>query len=74
MLWFKPVGIIYRPLSLAGWVLTLLAAGFCIHVFLRIDSRSHSISDTLYGVVPYWLPTLLAWLWIAGRTSGSHSA
>lgn len=74
MPWFKPVGIVYRPLSLVGWTLTLLAAGFCIHVFLRVDNQSHSVSDTLYGVFPYWLPTLLAWFGIAGRTSGSRSA
>ncbi|MDP1768253.1 MAG: hypothetical protein Q8L74_05530 [Nitrospirota bacterium] len=40
--------------------LTLFATGFCIQVFLRIDSRSHSVSDMLYGVFSYWLLTLLA--------------
>lgn len=53
MRWFKPLGFVYRPVSAMGWSVTFLALGFCIHIFLVVDSRSHSASDTLYGVFPY---------------------
>jgi len=67
--WFTPLGPVFRPVSTAGWIVTLLALTFCAHIFLFVDERSHSVSDTLYGIFPYWVPTFLLWLWIASRTS-----
>lgn len=69
MPWFKPLGPIFRPVSIAGWIITLLALAFCAHIFLFFDGRSHSVSDTFYGIFPYWAPTFLLWLWVAGRSS-----
>jgi hypothetical protein len=73
MPWFKPFGFIYRPVSIVGWILSLCALAFCLHVFLFVDGRSHSVSDTLYGVFPYWAPTFLVWIWIAQRASMRNS-
>lgn len=73
MPWFKPFGPVFRPVSVAGWIITLLAVAFCVHIFLFVDGRSHSISDIFYGVFPYWVPTFLLWLWIASRTSTEHA-
>lgn len=70
MRWFKPAGILFMPVSAIGWVLTILALAFCVQVFAFVDSHSHSASDTLYGVFPFWVPTLLAIAWIADRTGG----
>ena len=70
-MWFKAWGLAYRPVSAAGWILSLGAIAFCAHIFLFVDGRSHSVSDTFYGIFPYWVPTLLVWLWIAGRTSNN---
>jgi len=69
MRWFKPLGIFFRPVSAAGWIITLAAAAFCVHIFLFANGKAHSVSDVLYGIFPYWVPTFLLWAWIAGRTS-----
>jgi hypothetical protein len=69
MRWFKPFGFVFLPVSISGWIISMLAAAFCLHIFWFVDGRSHSASDTLYGVFPYWIPTFLLWVWIAGRTS-----
>lgn len=66
---FRPFGILFLPVSLAGWVITALPVAFCVQVFLAIDRRSHSVSDTLYGIFPFWVPTFLLWAWLAGRLS-----
>jgi hypothetical protein len=66
---FRSWGIFYWPTNVAGWLLTALPAAFCIQVFLAIDRRSHSATDTLYGVFPFWVPTFLLWTWLAGRLS-----
>lgn len=68
--WFKPWGPIYRPASLLGAIITILILAFCVQVFLLVDSRSHSVTDTLYGVFPYIVPSLLLLERIAARTSG----
>ena len=66
---FKRFGPLFLPTSLTGWVVSFAAAAFCVQVFLFVDGRSHSVSDTLYGVFPFWAPTFLLWAWIAERTS-----
>jgi hypothetical protein len=42
---------------------------FCVQVFLAVDRHSHSASDTLYGVFPYFVPAFVILGWIASRTS-----
>ena len=69
MRWFRPLGLVFLPVSLAGWAVTLLAVAFCVNTFVAIDARSHSVSDTLYGLFPFWAPTFLGWAYVAGRTS-----
>ena len=70
MRWFKPVGILFVPVSLMGWLISLSAVAFCGQVFWAIDRHSHSASDTLYGVFPFWIPTILLLAWLADRTGG----
>ncbi len=73
MSWFKPAGPVFRPISLPGWIITLVALAFCAQIFWFVDGRSHSVSDTLYGIFPYWVPTFLLWAWIASQKSGSRN-
>lgn len=71
--WFREFGLLYLPVSILGWVATILALAFCTHIFLFVNSRSHSVTDTLYGVFPYVVPTLLGLYVLALRTSRSDS-
>lgn len=68
-IWFKRLGWIYRPICWPGFVVILLALAFCVNVFVAIDRHSHSISDTLYGVFPYFACCFLLLNWIAANTS-----
>lgn len=67
--WFKRFGWFYFPASLPGAVVFLIATLFCINVFVAIDRHSHSASDTLYGVFPFFACTFLLVDWVARRTS-----
>jgi len=49
--WFTRKGIIYRPSSVIGWGLLVIAAGYAVYTFIDIDSHSHSVSDTLINFV-----------------------
>jgi len=74
MVWFKPVGWIYRPVSWQGALLALGAAAFCVQAFLAVDRHSHSASDTLYGIFPFVVPCLILLNWVASKTSGGGPA
>lgn len=45
--WFRRSGIIYIPRNFMGWLLMSAAIIYAVYTFIDIDSRSHSVSDTL---------------------------
>jgi hypothetical protein len=67
--WFKKSGWIYIPISFIGVFITLLVIAFCVTVFIAIDRNSHSVSDTLYGIFPYFVSAFTILFWIAANTS-----
>jgi hypothetical protein len=67
--WFKEWGWIYRPISAAGWFITIVIAIFCLQIFLVVDRRSHSVSDTFYSIFPFVVPAFGIWNWIASKSS-----
>ena len=71
-LWFKTWGWIYRPITWLGLLIVLFALIFCAQVFFAVDRNSHSVSDTLYGIFPYVVPTLMILDWLASKTSADN--
>lgn len=67
----RQLGWFYIPRSIGSWLVALLIGGFCLQVFVAIDrhSHSHSASDTLYGIFPYWAVTFLLWNWLGARAA-----
>jgi len=49
--WFVRKGIVYWPVSIFGWIIFLVAVAYAIYLFIDIDGRSHSVSDTLINWV-----------------------
>jgi hypothetical protein len=70
MRWFRPAGLLFMPASAMGGLLCAGAIAFCVNTFFAVDRHSHSVSDTLYGIFPFWAPALLVLVWIADRTGG----
>ncbi len=68
--WFTRLGWFYVPASPIGIVLWASAPMFCLTVFMAVDRQSHSVSDTLYGIFPFFACTFLLLDWVARRTSG----
>jgi len=48
---FTRRGFLFLPSSVIGWAVFLGMLAFLIWTFLDIDSRSHSVSDTLINFV-----------------------
>ena len=72
--WFKRCGWVYRPVSWQGTALLLLSMAFCVQVFVAVDRHSHSASDTLYGIFPYFGCCFLLLNWLASNTAGTSRA
>lgn len=72
MYWFKRKSIFFLPTSAIGWLILLLGIGFSVYTFIDIDSRSHSVSDTLINFVFNLLLIGLAYSVIAYFTSRSE--
>ena len=67
--WYRKHGWVHLPTSLEGLVIDLAALIFLITVFTAVDRNSHSVSDTLYGIFPYFVATVALVEWIASNTS-----
>ncbi|HEY8927587.1 MAG TPA: hypothetical protein VIM55_00250 [Mucilaginibacter sp.] len=72
--WFTRKGIIYLPASLIGWVIMALAAAYAVYTFIDIDSRSHSVSDTLINFMFNFLLIGLVYTIIAYFTEAKKPA
>jgi hypothetical protein len=68
-IWFKRMGWFYAPASVVGIIANVLAVLFCVTVFRAVDRHSHSVSDTLYGVFPFFVCTFLMLDWLGRKTS-----
>jgi len=49
--WFVRKGIFFFPSSIPGWVIVLATFALLVWLFIDIDNRSHSASDTLINFV-----------------------
>jgi hypothetical protein len=67
--WFKRTGWIHLPVSMPGIIITLALLGLCVQAFVAVDRHSHSASDTLYNVFPFFACAFLLWDWVAAKSS-----
>jgi hypothetical protein len=72
--WFVRKGILFFPVSIVGWIIAAAAIGYCVHLFIDIDSRSHSVNDTLINFVFNALLIAVAYSIIAFFTSKEKQA
>lgn len=72
--WYARRGWLYVPRAWQGWSITLAATAFVAWVFVAVDRRSHSASDTLSGVFPFAACAVLLVHWIGSRTSERSTA
>jgi hypothetical protein len=63
--WFRRTGWFHVPVSIPGWIITLLAVAFLATVIIAADRSVHSTSDFFYAIFPYVIPTFLLVQWVA---------
>ncbi len=70
--WFNRYGIFFLPGSLMGWLIFLSALVYAIYLFIEIDNRSHSVSDTLINWIFNCLLIAVVYTLIAFFTSKEY--
>lgn len=66
---FRKSKYIHIPNSFTGYIVWAFAVIFIVTVFFAVDKDSHSVSDTMYGIFPYFASTFLLIEWFASKTS-----
>jgi hypothetical protein len=67
---FRKTGWIYVPVSLAGWIVTILYAAISIITLLMIDNAYNSLRNSLIRFFPYFISLTVLYFWIASNTTG----
>ncbi|MGA7722722.1 MAG: hypothetical protein WCA84_16255 [Ignavibacteriaceae bacterium] len=67
--WFKRIGIFFIPISIIGWLIMISGMAYAVYIFMDIDKRSHSASDTLINFVFYLMIIAAVYSLIAYLTS-----
>lgn len=50
--WFKRNRILFFiPITIMGWLVLISMLAYAVYLFIDIDSRSHSVSDTVINFV-----------------------
>jgi len=68
-IWFKRTEIFFVPISLMGWLLLSGAMAYAGYIFIAIDRKSHSVSDTLMNFAFNLLLIVGAYALVAFLTS-----
>ncbi len=63
------MGIFYIPVTFMGWIILIAGIVYSVWLFMDIDSRSHSVSDTLMNFVFNLLIAGIVYTFIAFLTS-----
>jgi hypothetical protein len=66
--WFRRTSWGFMPSTLIAWVITIAGIAFCLQISWFYMLHTNSVSDFLYHIYPYIIPTYLLWCHIAERT------
>jgi hypothetical protein len=66
---FKRLGWIYVPLSICGWIVTIVYLGVSIYTLIIIGQNYDSLRSSLIRFFPYFISFSVVFFWIAGNSS-----
>jgi hypothetical protein len=67
--WFKRAKWAHLPIHPLGYLVTLLAILFMMHITMAVIRHGHSVSEALYELFVNGTCTAFWWKWVAERTS-----
>ncbi len=71
--WFRRIGLLFVPKNCIGVIILLAGIAYLVFSFLRIDCKSHSVSDTLMNFAFVVLIVAILYSVIGYFTSKPHT-
>jgi hypothetical protein len=69
---FSKKGWIYIPVSLTGWIVTILYIAVSVFTLVMIDKTYNSLKNSLIRFFPYFISLTVIYFWIASNSSGDN--
>jgi hypothetical protein len=66
---FKRFGWIYVPVSIWGWIITIIYVAVSVYTLVIIGQNYSSIKNSLIRFFPYFICFSVIFFWIAENTS-----
>jgi uncharacterized membrane protein len=66
---FKKKGWVYFPVTIAGWIVTILYCSISIYTLVAVDRNYNSLANSLIRFFPYFISYTVIFFWIACNTS-----
>jgi hypothetical protein len=67
---FRKSGWVYIPVSVAGWIVTIVYAAVSVFTLISIDKSYNSMPNSLIRFFPYFISFSVVYFWIASNSSG----
>ena len=67
--WFVPLRASYLPVTWQGWLTYIPYLYYLFITFTAINHHTHSVSDLVINLIPYWVSGAVIMTWIAKRKS-----
>jgi hypothetical protein len=68
---FKKLGWIYVPVSVWGWIVTILYSAVSVYTLISIGQNYNSLKNSLIRFFPYFISFSVVFFWIAGNNSNN---
>jgi hypothetical protein len=69
---FKRLGWIYIPVSMWGWIVTIIYLAISIYTLVSIGQNYNSLKNSLIRFFPYFISFSVVYFWIAGNNSNDN--
>jgi hypothetical protein len=69
---FNKKGWIYIPVTVGGWIVTLVYLSVCTYTLVAIIPDYNSLYHGLIRFFPYFISFSVVFFWIAGNTSNNN--
>jgi len=70
---FKKTGWIYVPVSLAGWIVTILYVAVSVFTLVVVDKTYNNLTNSLIRFFPYFISLSVLYFWVASNNTSKKA-
>jgi hypothetical protein len=70
---FKKTGWIFVPVSVAGWIVTILYVAISVFTLVVVDKTYNNLKNSLIRFFPYFISLSVLYFWVASNNNGKKA-